>query len=93
MNLAILQFAALAKAFRGDRTEVAAAADLGVVPNTFGAWTDGLSVPPNTRLPYLAGRFGVPEDELRAIVKRFRDERAKPPAEVPAADPAPVANG
>jgi len=64
-------------AWKGDRSEIEAAAALGVAPNTLGNWTDGTHTPTATRVPALAVALGMPVDDLRALVARDRRARSK----------------
>lgn len=77
MNNAKLRYMTLITAWKGNRTENEAAADLGVAPNTLGNWTDGTHLPPTTRLPSLATLLGMPLDDLRALVAKDRRARSR----------------
>lgn len=71
------KFSAAMRAWKGNRSEVKAAADIQVAPNTLGAWIDGASLPPSTRLPAIAAALGMPLDNLAAMVARERSRRLR----------------
>lgn len=70
-----MTLAHLLKLWRGDRSEAKAGAELGVAQTTFGAWFDGRSTPPLTKVPVLSEKLGLPADELRAIIEADRARR------------------
>lgn len=72
--------------WRGDRSEAKAGAELGVAQTTFGAWFDGRSTPPSTKIPLLADKLGIPADELRSIIESDRARRLGTSAPSPSAD-------
>lgn len=65
------------KSWKGERSEIEAAAVLGVAPNTLGNWSDGVHLPPRTRIPSLAAALGMPVDDLAALVARSRQAKGK----------------
>ncbi len=67
-----------AAAERGERlTPNSAAPLLGLATNTLGAYLEGTSFPPNTKISALAAVLKFPENELRAITFAQRRARAE----------------
>lgn len=61
--------------WQGSRSEVEAARQLGVAPNTISNWKDGKSLPSRLVLPPLAQALGIGADDLRALVEVERARR------------------
>jgi transcriptional regulator with XRE-family HTH domain len=59
------------------KTQTAIAEKVGVFQTTVGGWIRGTSLPPSTRLPFLAAFLGMPVDDLRALVAKDRRARSK----------------
>lgn len=62
-------------AFKGQRSEVAAAAEIGVSPNTLGNWIDGASFPRGLAAKALATALRRPMDEVQALIDQARAAR------------------
>lgn len=57
---------------RRPETQAELAAKVGVVQTTVSGWIRGASLPPSTRIPYLASALGMNPDRLRAVVAADR---------------------
>lgn len=58
-------------------TQAVIAEKVGVFQTTVGGWIRGTSLPPSTRLPFLAAFLGMPVDDLRTLVAKDRKARAR----------------
>jgi hypothetical protein len=89
VNSAELQYSRLVRTWKGTRSEVEAAAALGVAPNTLSYWIDGTYLPPTTRIPFLATALGMTVEALTEVIAQDRAARAARP--LAAVDAAPAA--
>lgn len=73
----LLTFAELFATWLDGVTPEAAASQIGVSRRTARYWFNGDSLPPQTKLPFLARAFGFPLASLREIVDADREARRK----------------
>lgn len=62
-------------AFKGERSEVAAAAEIGVSPNTLGNWVDGTAFPRGLAAKALATALRRPLADVQALIDQARAAR------------------